>query len=131
MAPLRTPAQLGHPQFHCGKPPPAAEPRTLTSTGYREARPSDAVEVFLVGTNLSAHVDLYEGRRNPAHRNTSKAGKVRGQTRTLTSRAPRVKPGRSTRALYVLARLDSRETWGMPRSPVQRVISLGFLGAVT
>src|SRR3954447_7697055 len=26
--PLRTPTQLGQPQFHCGKPPPAAEPKT-------------------------------------------------------------------------------------------------------
>jgi hypothetical protein len=27
--PLRTPAQLGQLQFHCGKPPPAAAPSTL------------------------------------------------------------------------------------------------------
>ena len=26
--PSRTPRQFGQPQFHCGKPPPAAEPRT-------------------------------------------------------------------------------------------------------
>src|SRR5260370_20754383 len=29
-APLRRPLQFGQPQFHWGKPPPAAEPRTLT-----------------------------------------------------------------------------------------------------
>ena len=27
--PARTPTQFGHPQFHCGKPPPAAEPMTI------------------------------------------------------------------------------------------------------
>jgi hypothetical protein len=26
---LRTPSQFGQLQFHCGNPPPAAEPRTL------------------------------------------------------------------------------------------------------
>lgn len=30
IVPLRTPSQLGQLQFHCGNPPPAAEPRTLT-----------------------------------------------------------------------------------------------------
>src|SRR5205807_2985519 len=30
-APLRRPMQFGQPQFHWGKPPPAAEPRTLRS----------------------------------------------------------------------------------------------------
>src|SRR5579862_1039570 len=30
MVPERTPAHWGQAQFHCGKPPPAAEPRTLT-----------------------------------------------------------------------------------------------------
>ena len=29
--PLRTAAQFAHAQFHCGNPPPAAEPWTLTS----------------------------------------------------------------------------------------------------
>jgi hypothetical protein len=28
--PRRTPSQLRQLQFHCGKPPPAAEPRTLS-----------------------------------------------------------------------------------------------------
>ncbi len=31
---LRTPWQFGQLQFHCGKPPPAAEPKTLTSMDY-------------------------------------------------------------------------------------------------
>lgn len=30
IVPSRTPRQLGQLQFHCGKPPPAAEPRTRT-----------------------------------------------------------------------------------------------------
>jgi len=30
--PLRTPAQLRQLQFHCGKPPPAAEPSTMIFT---------------------------------------------------------------------------------------------------
>jgi hypothetical protein len=85
MEPLRTPAQFAHPQFHCGKPPPAADPRTrtckarvpqrsvttaaglATRTFWRFPR-SDPVEIVLVGTNLGAHVDLDEGRGNPAHR---------------------------------------------------------------
>src|SRR5277367_7051637 len=32
-APLRTPAQLRQLQFHCGKPPPAAEPNTRILKG--------------------------------------------------------------------------------------------------
>lgn len=31
--PLRNPAQFGQLQFHCGKPPPAADPRTRIFTG--------------------------------------------------------------------------------------------------
>ena len=31
--PARTPTQFGHPQFHCGKPPPAAEPITIARIG--------------------------------------------------------------------------------------------------
>ena len=31
--PWRSPSQLGHAQFHCGKPPPAAVPRRRTFTG--------------------------------------------------------------------------------------------------
>src|SRR6266404_1846893 len=33
--PLRRPLQLGQAQFHWGKPPPAAEPRTLTRISAR------------------------------------------------------------------------------------------------
>src|SRR5262245_5358430 len=32
IAPSRAPRQFGQPQFHCGKPPPAADPNTLTRT---------------------------------------------------------------------------------------------------
>src|SRR6266849_9916023 len=39
MLPSRAPRQLGHPQFHCGKPPPAAEPKTRTrKSGLHETR---------------------------------------------------------------------------------------------
>jgi len=31
IVPSRTPRQLAHPQFHCGNPPPAAEPNTRIS----------------------------------------------------------------------------------------------------
>jgi hypothetical protein len=30
IVPRRTPSQLRQLQFHCGKPPPAAAPRTIT-----------------------------------------------------------------------------------------------------
>jgi len=33
--PLRKALQLGHGQFHWGKPPPAADPRTLTRISVR------------------------------------------------------------------------------------------------
>ena len=41
IAPVRTPRQLGQPQFHWGKPPPAAEPSTRTSiSALRHRSPS-------------------------------------------------------------------------------------------
>src|SRR6478735_2641603 len=84
MLPRRTPTQFGQPQFHCGKPPPAAEPKTRMNTFLlpaAEASPaserqrpcderlySETVVVFsLVRTNLCAHVDLFEARRFPVH----------------------------------------------------------------
>jgi hypothetical protein len=96
---VRTPAQLKQPQFHCGKPPPAAEPRTrickrdslrplqggaaahrrVPRGARRAARccalraPLDAVEVVLIGTNLGAHIDLDESRSLPVHSTTSAA----------------------------------------------------------
>ena len=36
--PLRKPAQLLQLQFHCGKPPPAADPSTRIFTGVRRQR---------------------------------------------------------------------------------------------
>src|SRR6478736_102943 len=89
MLPRRTPTQFGQPQFHCGKPPPAAEPKTRINTMVLPAaarrhtrndasvkqvrrcngqRCSQTVVVFsLIGTNLCAHVDLFEARRFPVH----------------------------------------------------------------
>src|SRR6478609_11956643 len=83
MLPRRTPTQFGQPQFHCGKPPPAAEPKTRINTFLLptaaalhtrvkarakqarrcNGRRSQTVVVFsLIGTNLGAHVDLFEAR---------------------------------------------------------------------
>src|SRR6478736_7299085 len=88
MVPRRTPTQFGQPQFHCGKPPPAAEPKTRINTFLLppaaalhtsesaqakqkrrcNGRRSQTVVVFsLIGTNLCAHVDLFEARRFPVH----------------------------------------------------------------
>src|SRR5215467_11751109 len=93
MVPARRPRQFGQPQFHCGKPPPAAEPRTRMSTLYPpekrqpparlaaergavpcrlDGRALEAVvllpvEVILVGVDLRVHLDLDEIRRFPGH----------------------------------------------------------------
>src|SRR5436309_1865137 len=42
--PLRSPSQLRQLQFHCGNPPPAAEPRTCTLTvhGQHATHPANA-----------------------------------------------------------------------------------------
>ena len=40
--PLRTAAQLWQRQFHCGNPPPAAEPRILTSTAAQNLKRPEA-----------------------------------------------------------------------------------------
>jgi hypothetical protein len=47
IVPFRTPSQLGQLQFHCGKPPPAAEPSTLTLIN----QPSRLLCVLLVVSN--------------------------------------------------------------------------------
>lgn len=72
--PLRTPAQFLQPQFHCGKPPPAAEPSTRTNKRhafpYRQldrCANSDAVEIFLVGPDFGIHFNLDERRELPNH----------------------------------------------------------------
>src|SRR3954462_9238714 len=95
MVPRRTPTQLGQPQFHCGKPPPAAEPKTRINTFLlraaallvhvhvhaskgrcNERRCSQPVVVFsLIGSNLCAHVDLFEARRFPVHDCAFQGGK--------------------------------------------------------
>src|SRR6478735_12563159 len=100
MLPRRTPTQFGQPQFYCGKPPPAAEPKTRINTMVLLAaarrhtrndasvkqmrrcngqRCSQTVVVFsLIGTNLCAHVDLFEARRFPVHQSCLSGGKPNG-----------------------------------------------------
>src|SRR5215510_9291905 len=83
--PSRSPRQFAQPQFHCGNPPPAAEPRTRMRTIYPPRRDSppagvhrrgglqemsraielEAVvllplEIVLVGVDLGVHLDLQE-----------------------------------------------------------------------
>src|SRR5688572_6721017 len=66
--PLRTPAQLRQLQFHCGKPPPAAEPSTriftpfATCSGRAAHRP---------GSRYSWPSNLEERRGPPARARTS------------------------------------------------------------
>src|SRR5262245_955491 len=53
--PARTPAQFRQLQFHCGKPPPAAEPKTLTRTNAapsRDEQPGAASRNYLVATYI-------------------------------------------------------------------------------
>ena len=47
MVPLRTPSQLKQLQFHCGNPPPAAEPRIriFTADAFREASASGTCQL--------------------------------------------------------------------------------------
>ena len=81
----RTNRQLAQPQFHCGKPPPAAEPSTRTRNWRRRlvagsvsgrrrlgprrrGTPGVAIaEVALIPADFRAHVDLDEGRGFPFH----------------------------------------------------------------
>ena len=72
-APLRTPSHWRQPQFHCGKPPPAAEPSTRTRISLRRGRARDrilpiAAVVWLVGADLGVHVDLRSASGSPRHR---------------------------------------------------------------
>src|SRR5688500_14349700 len=48
MEPLRTPAQLRQLQFHCGKPPPAAEPSTRIFTFHHLVAPGRLPPGFTV-----------------------------------------------------------------------------------
>src|SRR6185436_8632806 len=73
--PSRRPRQLPQPQFHWGKPPPAAEPRTRNRTrgaqllGVVASLGSGglvaAAVVTLVAADLGAHVDLFESGSFP------------------------------------------------------------------
>src|SRR5262245_34341023 len=51
IVPCRTPRQFGHPQFHCGNPPPAAEPNTLMNTlgSPKTSQPPGLARVSLAG----------------------------------------------------------------------------------
>src|SRR5712691_8304886 len=45
--PSRTARQFGHPQFHCGKPPPAAEPKTRTHMTLAAHSSAEADHTFM------------------------------------------------------------------------------------
>jgi len=59
--PTRKPLQLPQPQFHCGKPPPAAEPRTRSCT---ELAP-DYASLFEARSGLDTLGAGYEGTGIP------------------------------------------------------------------
>src|SRR5207249_4765748 len=81
--PSLAPRQLEQAQFHCGQPPPAADPSTRMSISPRALydRRSPDVALMLrrrsalsglgepieVGLGLGIHLDLFEGGRRPAH----------------------------------------------------------------
>src|SRR5580692_5821080 len=73
-APLRTPAQLRQLQFHCGKPPPAAEPNTRIFTGDltrewsrvpRSYRVNPATRLERTVASASPHTQGREPGRRP------------------------------------------------------------------
>src|SRR6266545_5433228 len=90
IVPSRNPRQFGHPQFHWGNPPPAAEPRTRISTvnppprqGGPSGRPGGrghfisvweraswleaVVRILLVRIDLGVHLHFDECRSLPGH----------------------------------------------------------------
>jgi hypothetical protein len=77
-APARAASHVGQRQFHCGNPPPAAEPRIRTRTFGRSAAQPQAttgghasftvLPVVQVGSDLRAHLDELKLRLNPGHR---------------------------------------------------------------
>src|SRR5262245_9630995 len=88
LPPIRRPSrQLKQPQFHCGAPPPAAEPRTRTFTAGQSCSGAERLivvglavvtlddgiariaigEIALIAAYFRAHVDLDEGRGFPFH----------------------------------------------------------------
>src|SRR5262245_37890972 len=64
--PERALRQFGQPQFHCGNPPPAAAPSTLTCIGLDTAV-AVSVEIVLVGVDLGVHLHFNELRCLPRH----------------------------------------------------------------
>ena len=49
-----------HAQFHCGNPPPAAEPRIFTRMRYLEFCAG-------VGADFAVEADFFEARSGPFH----------------------------------------------------------------
>src|SRR5207244_12069586 len=76
-SPIRAASHSSHRQFHCGNPPPAAEPRTrtITSSGERDVasgcrrrpRQLPVLPVVEVGSDLGTEVDELKLRPNPRH----------------------------------------------------------------
>ena len=60
LEPNRAATQMGQLQFHCGKPPPAADPSTLIFTRLGQLR-------YGVGINLAAQRNLFKIRSLPLH----------------------------------------------------------------
>ena len=67
-APLRTPAQLRQLQFHCGKPPPAAEPRMVMCM-VNERRPGAAGASR--GSRLAQRAATYRVISKPKRKSTA------------------------------------------------------------
>src|ERR1700683_2106036 len=61
--PARKPAQLGQLQFHCGKPPPAADPKTRIFT-KRRARPLARARAQGADQRLSTYMVISMPNRN-------------------------------------------------------------------
>src|SRR5262249_14741270 len=72
VSPLQARRHTGHRQFHCGKPPPPAEPSTIAVKRpiQRENKRTKVADLELgreVAVDLEADADFYEGRRCPGH----------------------------------------------------------------
>jgi hypothetical protein len=68
-SPAQASRQTSRLQFHCGKPPPAAEPSTL-AVSRDTTRPRGAESEFRrqIAVNLKPDADFDENRRGPKHR---------------------------------------------------------------
>jgi hypothetical protein len=71
MTPERTPIHWGHAQFHWGKPPPAAEPRTLMRILARRTMTAGRGQGLQLGVgvraNFAVQVDFFVLRGGPFH----------------------------------------------------------------